>query len=131
MTNVIDPQPAPIPQPDREASFDQVITDLLALCRDRRESLDAVVEDLRARDKFGVAKYGVRHTANNGRDHLVDAYQEALDQVAYLRAEMERHSVTLVSWDSPWSYTLWETYINALHQLVRLRGLIDSRPEVP
>lgn len=28
--------------------------------------------------------------ADNGRDHLVDAYQEALDLAVYLRAEIEK-----------------------------------------
>ena len=36
--------------------------------------------------EFGARKYGVRHQANNGRDQLRDAYEEALDLVCYLRA---------------------------------------------
>ena len=52
---------------------------------------DAVIEDMRARDSFGRAKYGTPLQAGNGRDALVDAYQEALDLVVYLKqAIMER-----------------------------------------
>lgn len=44
-----------------------------------------VLEDMRARDAEGRRKYGVPLQPNNGRDPLVDAYQEALDLVVYLR----------------------------------------------
>lgn len=44
-----------------------------------------VIGDMLARDATGVAKYGTHLEANNGRDALTDAYQEALDLVVYLR----------------------------------------------
>lgn len=44
-----------------------------------------VIEDMRASDMAGRAKYGVPLTAGNGRDALVYAYQEALDLAVYLR----------------------------------------------
>lgn len=47
--------------------------------------------DMRARHEFGLAKYGVPLVAHNDRDHLSDAYQEALDGVVYLRAEIEKN----------------------------------------
>lgn len=46
---------------------------------------DLVVQDMLARDKFGMDKYNMRLQANNGRDPLIDAYQEALDLAVYLR----------------------------------------------
>ncbi len=49
-----------------------------------------VMADMRKRDRMGAAKYGVRHQHDNGRDHLRDAYEEALDLAVYLRAEIER-----------------------------------------
>lgn len=55
---------------------------------------DLVVADMRERDANGLRKYGTRPQANNGRDALVDAYQEALDLAVYLRqaiAEREVH----------------------------------------
>lgn len=42
--------------------------------------------DMLARDEAGREKYGVPLTWDCGRDLLVDAYQEALDLVVYLRA---------------------------------------------
>lgn len=44
-----------------------------------------VLEDMRARDAAGAVKYGTRLHAGNGRDFLLDAYQEALDLAVYLR----------------------------------------------
>lgn len=49
-----------------------------------------VIIDMHERDRIGAAKYGERHQYDNGRDHLVDAYQEALDFVCYQRAEIEK-----------------------------------------
>lgn len=46
---------------------------------------DLVIEDMRARDTTGRLRYGTPLQAHNGRDPLVDAYQEALDLVVYLR----------------------------------------------
>jgi hypothetical protein len=45
-----------------------------------------IVSDMRARDAMGRERYGVPLTADNGRNHLVDAYQEALDLLVYLVA---------------------------------------------
>lgn len=51
---------------------------------------DLVIEDMRQRDFEGRRKYGTPLQASNGRDALVDAYQEALDLCVYLRQEIER-----------------------------------------
>lgn len=50
---------------------------------------DLVVADMCARDKLGRRRYGTALRAHNGRDALVDAYQEALDLVVYLRQAIE------------------------------------------
>ena len=44
-----------------------------------------VLEDIAERDRMGRAKYGQPLSTHDGRDSLVDAYQEALDLVVYLR----------------------------------------------
>lgn len=46
---------------------------------------DLVIADMTERDQIGRQKYGTPLQAGNGRDPLVDAYQEALDLVVYLR----------------------------------------------
>jgi hypothetical protein len=47
------------------------------------------MDDIRERDAMGTRKYGQRLTAGDGRDSLIDAYQEALDLVVYLRKAIE------------------------------------------
>lgn len=44
-----------------------------------------VIEDVEARLRVGVERYGTPLQAFNGRDALWDSYQEALDLVVYLR----------------------------------------------
>lgn len=50
---------------------------------------DLVIEDMQERDRVGRERYGTPLQAHNGRDPLIDAYQEALDLVVYLRQAIE------------------------------------------
>ena len=73
------PEPLPVPN-DKPALWDLVVTDA------RRQGMpEYLVDDMRARDKFGREKYGTSLQAGNGRDALVDALQEALDLSVYLK----------------------------------------------
>jgi hypothetical protein len=51
-------------------------------------SLHKIAEDIETRLSFGEKKYGTRLKANNGRDFLMDAYQEVLD---FLNYSMQGH----------------------------------------
>lgn len=57
--------------------------------RDRPGIWELVIEDMRDRDAVGRERYGTPLQAGNGRNALVDAYQEALDLAVYLRQEIE------------------------------------------
>lgn len=46
---------------------------------------DLVIEDIAERKKIGIERYGTPLQPWNGRDALVDAYQESLDLTMYLR----------------------------------------------
>ncbi len=48
-----------------------------------------VLDDMKDRIALGLKRYGTKLQTHNGRDALVDAYQEALDLVMYLRQEIE------------------------------------------
>lgn len=50
---------------------------------------DLVIADVRARQELGQRRYGTDLQASNGRDALVDAYQEAIDLAMYLRQLLE------------------------------------------
>ena len=51
--------------------------------------LDLVRKDLEDRAIMGKEKYGTYLMTHNGRNSLMDAYQEALDLVMYLRQALE------------------------------------------
>ena len=57
-----------------------------------RPIVELVVEDFMARSDMGLAKYGTRLQPFNGRDALMDAYQEAIDLVMYLRQAIEERA---------------------------------------
>lgn len=47
-----------------------------------------VVKDLEKRAEYGKEQYGTRLKSGNGRDALLDAYEEALDLCVYLKQEL-------------------------------------------
>jgi hypothetical protein len=53
---------------------------------------ELVIADMVERDQVGRLRYGTPLQAHNGRDALVDAYQEALDLVVYLRQAIEERA---------------------------------------
>ena len=59
---------------------------------DGRAVWELVLEDFQTRDRLGRAKYGVPLQAGNGRDALLDLYQELLDAVVYTRQAIEERS---------------------------------------
>ena len=52
-----------------------------------------LLEDMAERDRFGRERYGTPLQAHNGRDALIDAYQEALDLPVYLRQAQEEGAI--------------------------------------
>ena len=56
---------------------------------DRPAVWHLVISDMVERDRVGRHRYGTPLQAHNGRDALIDAYQEALDLVVYLRQAIE------------------------------------------
>lgn len=46
---------------------------------------DLVIADMKERDTIGERKYGTRLQPHNGRDTLIDLYQELQDAVVYTR----------------------------------------------
>jgi len=52
---------------------------------DGKSVLPEVIKDLVARSDVGKVKYGTRLKVNNGRDALMDAYQELLDLTMYFK----------------------------------------------
>lgn len=132
--STIEDQPPPIAQPERAAVWDLVIGDLerhrggdagiidpeLRAQGIAGEVISLTLADMRERDRVGRERYGVPLTTHNGRDHLVDAYQEALDGVAYLRAHLEETALN----PSPLAM---RAYVVAIINALSIRGLILAR----
>ena len=58
-----------------------------------KEIMPEIIKDLQARTAVGIKEYGVPLKTGNGRDALIDAYEEAIDLCQYLKqAIMERDS---------------------------------------
>ncbi len=55
----------------------------------RTEIVPLVIADLQERSRMGEAKYGTPLQTLNGRDPLVDLYQELLDAACYIRQRLE------------------------------------------
>lgn len=49
---------------------------------------DLVIQDIQKRLEVGIQRYGSGLKAHNGRDSLLDAYEESLDLCIYLRQVM-------------------------------------------
>lgn len=77
MTRVAD-QPQP-----RVSTGAEVWPEVIARAEAEGLSPD-VIADMRERDQVGRDRYAMPLRRGDGRDHLVDAYQEALDLCAYL-----------------------------------------------
>jgi hypothetical protein len=56
--------------------------------------LEQIKIDAKARDEFGLNKYGTRLQPFNGRDSLTDAFQEQLDGLVYLYQAMYENKYT-------------------------------------
>lgn len=55
---------------------------------------EQVIEDIKRRAEVGKQNYGTYLQANNGRDSLLDAYEEAQDKALYLKqAILERDAL--------------------------------------
>ena len=74
---------------DYDAARDNPITDQPPPRPAKGDVWRLVIADMENRRTTGITRYGTPLQANNGRDALVDAYQEVLDLAVYLRQVIE------------------------------------------
>lgn len=97
--------------------------------------VDRVLVDMRERDAVGRQRYGVPLTSGNGRNSLIDAYQELLDCVVYLAAALdeqgfgpETQSITTSGHPEGWRlFCVQQLFTAQVRALVQLRTLIEER----
>lgn len=64
------------------------------VANDRPPIWELVIADMKDRHQLGIERYGTPLQAFNGRDALIDMYQEQLDNVAYTRQLIEERKGT-------------------------------------
>ena len=57
-----------------------------------RPTWELVIEDMQERNSVGIQRYGTPLQPFNGRNNLIDAYFEVLDQAVYLRNRIEEEA---------------------------------------
>ncbi len=120
MVNVNDPQPNPRPNLLHPYVWDEVLKDLpvRASFRVPLPTIQAFRLDVTERDQIGQAKYAMRLQPFNGRDAVVDAYQEAMDQTVYLKQ---------ACLEQPQNFVLRTLYESALNQALNMRSYLNHR----
>lgn len=82
---------------------------------------DLVIADIQERKRVGIERYGTLLQALNGRDALVDTYQEILDGAQYIRQEIEERRLFLDSVGALFyraGYQLPQSRYNLLAELI-------------
>lgn len=90
------------------------------------EQYDFVLKDMRDRNELGKYKYGVALQPFNGRNSTIDAYQEALDCLVYLRQilfELDNSSPDRVGQHARQDYrdTIYSCYKTTFTTILHLR----------
>jgi hypothetical protein len=144
VTTAIVDQPPPRVT-DRRPSWDIVMSYVDQLRSDKAHVVMGIAEcvlslvfsDMRERDVVGRARYGTPLTSGNGRDHLIDAYQEYLDACVYMTNELDEHGVGLATHltEEAFPDKALRWYLHDVQQLclsqirasIHLRAIIEGR----
>lgn len=62
------------------------------ISNDRPSIHDLVIQDMQDRKQLGLERHGCPLQAHNGRNGLIDLYQELQDATAYVRQEIEEQN---------------------------------------
>lgn len=117
-------QPAPVPN-DGASSHDLAVADVAAWWH-ASPAISVVRAGLAERKQLGLERYGTVLQAGNGRDALVDAFQESLDLVVYLRT-----ALTEAGWPGRSTGGLLEAYMAALRNAIQVGELVlNARGEL-
>jgi len=135
MPEMVD-QPPPIAT-DRRPAWDIVIEHVTKRCYENAYGstgvVDRVITDMRDRDAVGRERYGVPLTSGNGRDCLIDAYQELQDACVYVAAALDEAGaspdscVDGLGGSDVWRmHCLQQLFWSQVRSLIQLRALIEE-----
>ena len=130
---------------DRRPTWEIVIAYVEQLQRDStyislgvgESVLPLVIVDMHARDAVGLQRYGIPLTSGDGRDHLIEAYEEMLDASVYLTNELHGHGVELTTQiteeafpdrDQRWYlHDVQQLCTTQIRALIHLRAIVEER----
>jgi hypothetical protein len=117
-------EPDPVPN-DSVSMHDLVIIDIqnysIEIEEGHKNAFSDVVEDLKDRRQFGLDKYGTLLQAGNGRNALLDAYQEVQDMLVYLKQAIVENN----NKKNYVGYELLNIYSRTIQSAIRLRQLLN------
>lgn len=139
----VEDQPAPI-KTKATPSWELVILFTQYLQQQTQEPdvhtvFEQLIADMQERHKVGVKRYGTPLQAGNGRNHLVDAYQELLDFTVYIRTQLEEmqvdplrvlHAMSGMPVEEVFTeeaVTFAQLFLNSVTQLAVLRRIISAQ----
>lgn len=118
-------EPDPVPN-DGVSMHDLVIVDIqnysVEIEEEHKEACSNVVGDIIDRRQFGLDKYGTLLQAGNGRNALLDAYQEVQDMLVYLKQAIVENN----NKKNYVGYELSNIYSRTLQSAIRLRQLLNA-----
>lgn len=126
MNSVADtPEPNPVNlDNDQPVLWDLVIDDFkLGLCCHEEKFKDGILQLMRDRNLFGIAKYGVPLKINNGRSFINDSVQENLDILPYLKGILCEEKEPYKRW------LIEEAYRSAQQSIIMLYEYICLQEE--
>lgn len=118
MRNLNMHEPMPVRKDGEKAVWPEVWADLNgAVAED--DIREAVIQDMRDRDAIGWERYGGPLVTNDGRDPLVDMYQELLDASVYAKKGLLGGGLTQAHAEA-----LTVVYARLLRDACTVRGMI-------
>lgn len=109
-------QPPPVAVPGVVGAFEWVIADLKVNYQLPPELFAATEVRLRAREQVGYERYGQFLQPGNGRDVMRDAWEETVDQVAYLATAVRE------------GYSVEGLYLKAVDVMLDVVAYMDKAP---
>lgn len=106
-------QPAPTPN-THEPTWERVIRDLGSYAN------PDLITRIRERDTVGLHRYGVRLQPHNGRDSILDAFEEALDLLVYTK------NAIVEAVGTPKAGRLMGVYVAARDAVIRLHAIVEA-----
>jgi len=106
----------PPPEPGKGDLWQDVMADALRLIDHHIKY--AILADMERRRRVGIERYGTPLQAHNGREALVDAYEESLDLDVYLRQAFTENPTP----------ALGELYTRSLRLTADLRCYLEDQP---